>query len=174
MYKKTNNYAYIDGQNLNLGVQSLGWKLDYRRFRIYLREKYNITNAYLFIGFIPENHKLYTALQQSGYILKFKPTLANSEGQYKGNLDGDLILQLLIDFFDHKFDAAVIVTSDGDFYSVVKFLYDKNKLLAVLSPYLKTCSYLLRRTAREKLQFMNTLKNKLEYKRKTPPKDETN
>ena len=43
-----NNYAFIDSQNLNLGIQLLGWKLDYKKFRIYLKEKYNVTKAYIF------------------------------------------------------------------------------------------------------------------------------
>ncbi len=38
MRKKENNYAFIDGQNLNLGIKSLGWKLDFIRFRRYLKE----------------------------------------------------------------------------------------------------------------------------------------
>jgi len=40
MEKNARNYAFIDAQNLNLGIQELGWKLDYRKFRRYLREKY--------------------------------------------------------------------------------------------------------------------------------------
>ena len=40
MESEQNNFAYIDGQNLNLGVKSIGWSLDFKRFRIYLREKY--------------------------------------------------------------------------------------------------------------------------------------
>jgi len=31
MIKELNNYAFIDSQNLNLGVLSLGWKLDYKK-----------------------------------------------------------------------------------------------------------------------------------------------
>jgi len=44
-------YAFIDSQNLNLGVRSLGWKLDWRKFRQYLRNKYNVTDTFLFIGY---------------------------------------------------------------------------------------------------------------------------
>jgi len=33
MKRKENNYAFIDAQNLNLGIQSLGWKLNYKKFR---------------------------------------------------------------------------------------------------------------------------------------------
>ena len=41
MKKRENNFAYIDGANLYRGIESLGWKLDYRRFRVWLFEKYN-------------------------------------------------------------------------------------------------------------------------------------
>lgn len=39
MIDKENNFAYIDGANLYKGIQELGWKLNYRRFRIWLQEK---------------------------------------------------------------------------------------------------------------------------------------
>ena len=90
--KKENNYAFIDSQNLNLGILSLGWKLDYKKFRIYLKEKYNISKAYLFIGYIPSNQDLYSFLQGVGYVLIFKPTLPNDKGEVKGNIDADLVL----------------------------------------------------------------------------------
>jgi hypothetical protein len=35
-------YAFIDSQNLNLGTQSAGWKLDFRKFRLYLKNKYGV------------------------------------------------------------------------------------------------------------------------------------
>ncbi len=73
--KKETVYAFIDSQNLNLGVRSQGWKLDWRKFRQYLRNKYNVTKAYLFIGQVVGNELLYGALQEFGFILIFKPTL---------------------------------------------------------------------------------------------------
>lgn len=161
------NYAYIDSQNLNLGIQSLGWKLDHARFRVYLREKYDVSIAYLFIGYIPENQDLYDSLQKAGYILKFKPVLPNKDGTHKGNIDADLVLQCSIDFYEDHFEGAVIVTSDGDFYSLVKFLYQHGRLKLVMSPYKDTCSLLLKKTAKERIVFMNNLRHKLEYKRKS-------
>ena len=95
--KKTNNYAFIDSQNLNLGVKSQGWKLDWRKFRQYLRNKYHITKAYLFIGHMAGNESLYTFLQESGFILIFKPTLeykVNGKLKIKGNVDAELVLHL--------------------------------------------------------------------------------
>ena len=54
MKRLENNFAFIDSQNLNLAIRSLGWKLDFKRFRIYLEEKYGVKKAYLFIGFMEE------------------------------------------------------------------------------------------------------------------------
>ena len=159
------NYTFIDGQNLNLGVQSMGWKLDWKRFRTYLTEKYNVSTAYIFIGYIPENQKLYASLQKAGYVLIFKPVLPDKDGKVKGNVDADLVLQAMIDFT--QYGKAIIVTSDGDFYSLVRYLYQHQKLLKVLSPYVKTCSVLLKKSAKEKIVFMDNLRKKLEYKRKS-------
>ena len=159
---KENNYAFIDSQNLNLGIQSLGWKLDFAKFRRYLSEKYSVTTAYIFIGYVPQNQDLYSALQKEGYVLILKPTIPDGEGRIKGNVDADLVLQVMLDY--PKFERAIIVSSDGDFYSLVKHLYDHNKLKFVMSPYVKTCSTLLKKSAKEKIIFMDNLKHKLESK----------
>lgn len=164
---KEDNYAFIDGQNLNLGIKGLGWPLDYKRFRIYLSEKYNVSVAYLFIGYVPENSDLYGFLQKSGYFLKFKPVLPNKDGLQKGNVDADLVLQTMVDYHEDNFSKAIIVTSDGDFYCLVKYLYENKKLKMVLSPYVSTCSTLLKKTAKEKICFLSNLRKKLEYKKKS-------
>lgn len=162
MKYRENNFAFIDGQNLNLGIQNLGWKLDFYRFRKYLTEKYSVTTAYYFIGYMPGHQPLYSELQKAGYILIFKPTIPDHNGNVKGNVDADLVLQAMIDF--PNYDKAILVTSDGDFYSLVKYLYQNNKLYFVMSPYIKTCSTLLKKEAKEKIIFMDNLRRKLEYK----------
>ena len=164
MKKDSRNYAFIDSQNLNLGIQKLGWKLDYKKFYIYLKEKYAVKKAYMFIGFVALNQSLYDSLQEAGFILKFKPTVPDADGKIKGNIDADLVLQTILDI--KEYEQAVIVSSDGDFYSLVQHLYQENKLAVVLSPDMKNCSSLLKQTAKEKIWFMNNLQNKLEYKKK--------
>lgn len=165
MKKKPNNYAFIDSQNLNLGIQKLGWNLDYKKFRLYLKEKYHVERAYMFIGFVAGNQKLYDNLQEAGFFLKFKPTIPDENGKIKGNIDADLVLQAMVDYY--SFDKAIIVSSDGDFYSLVAYLYKNGKLKAVLSPDKKRCSSLLKQSGREKMWYMNQLKDKLEYKKKS-------
>jgi len=59
MRKDFNNYAFIDSQNLNLAINDAGWKLDFARFRIYLKDKYKVKKAYLFVGYLSRNERLY-------------------------------------------------------------------------------------------------------------------
>lgn len=147
MNQKRNNFAYIDGANLHKGVLSLKWRLDYKRFRIWLTEKYHVSRAYLFIGLIPKNKELYTYLQESGFTLIFKEVVYDYSGKPKGNCDADLVLQATRDAFENNFDKAIIVASDGDYASLVKFLLEMNKLEIILSPSnVKRCSILLKRT----------------------------
>ncbi|MBU4369957.1 hypothetical protein KKG58_04350 [Patescibacteria group bacterium] len=91
MKKQENNYAYIDGANLHKGIKELGWKLDYKRFRIWLSEKYGVVRAYIFIGLISKYKDLYTYLQESGFTLIFKEVVYDGSGKPKGNCDADLV-----------------------------------------------------------------------------------
>lgn len=125
-------FAFIDSQNLNLGVRSQGWKLDWRKFRQYLRNKYNVKEAYLFIGYKPGNETLYTNLQKMGYLVVMKPTMELPGGIIKGNVDAELVLHTMIQF--KNFDKAIIVSGDGDFFCLVEYLANKNKLLNLLAP----------------------------------------
>lgn len=157
-------YAFIDANNLHLGtVKNLGWKIDYRKFRVWLKDKYNVSVAYMFIGYIKENTPLYDFLRDCSYELIFKPTIEDGNEKIKGNIDADLVLQAMIDF--SKYDKAIIISNDGDFYSLVRYLRKNGKLLYVMSPYRKTLSTLLKREAREKILLIEQLKDKLEYKK---------
>jgi len=164
---KENNFAYIDGQNLNLGVKSMGWNLDFKKFRVYLKEKYKVSNAYYFVGLVQGNEKMYKMLQEFGYILLFKPTVFGDDNKPKGNIDADLVLHSAVDCCKNKFDKAVIVTSDGDFYSLVDYLYENNKLLVVISPNREKCSSLLRKSGKEKMRYLDKSKEKLRHKIKS-------
>ena len=129
MKKELNNYGFIDGQNLYLAIQEIGWKLDYKKFRVYLKEKYGVEKAYMFMGFLPTNQELYNFLQTVGFVLIFKPILENkSLYGVKGNCDAELVLQAMIDF--KAYNKALIVTGDGDFYCLVKYLDTNNILYA--------------------------------------------
>ena len=157
------NYAFIDSQNLNLSILSLGWKLDFQRFRVYLRDKYHVQNAYLFIGYMAENANLYKRLQEMDYICVFRPTLIGADGKTKGNVDAELVLHAMIEF--PNYDKAIIVSGDGDFQCLAKYLLEQGKLAALLVPNQAKYSALLRfKIFKPYLRFVSDLRTKLEMK----------
>jgi uncharacterized LabA/DUF88 family protein len=160
--KDRNNYAFIDSQNLNLAIQGQGWKLNFSRFRKYLADKYGISRAFLFIGYIATNQTLYTALQEQGYILVFKPTLHLGGGKVKGNVDAELVLHAMIEY--PSYDKALIVSGDGDFHCLIKYLKNQGKLEKLMIPNRDRYSSLLREFVPDHVVFMNNLRGKLEYR----------
>lgn len=90
-----NRVAYIDAANLHKGVESLKWKLNYRKFRLWMRQKFGISEAFIFIGLIAKQANLYTSLQSEGYQLVFKDVVFDGDGKAKGNCDADLVLKTL-------------------------------------------------------------------------------
>ena len=170
---KKSIYAFIDSQNLNLSVLNdirnrkkkvfyKGWKLDFQRFFVYLKDKYRVKKAFLFIGYVPGNEQLYVYLQKAGYILIFKPTLEykkRGEVIRKGNVDAELVLHTMDEL--PNYDKAIIVAGDGDYYCLIEYLERKKKLLHVFIPNYYSYSSLLRKF-RKYFVYVNSLRSKLE------------
>lgn len=160
---KLKNYAFIDSQNVYLSIKNQGWKVDYNKLRVYLKDKYNIEKAYLFMGYVEGNQSIYKRLQEDGYIVIFKPTLVYKDGSTKGNCDAELVLHAMIEY--NNYDKAVIVSGDGDFFCLAKYLKDNHKLGAVIVPDQNKYSALLKKinTNDDKfLNFMSDFRNKIE------------
>jgi len=167
-------YAFIDSQNLNLGVGKdiyrnkkciyKGWRLDYKKFRIYLRNKFHVQKAVLFIGYVPSNKQLYNQLKSYGYTLVFKPTTKDGHGKFKGNVDAELVLHVAAVEY-RNYDKAVIVSGDGDFYCLYKYLIQYQKLLNIVIPNTKSESSLLKDLHSYKI-FVKFDREKIEFKTK--------
>lgn len=142
--------------------------MDYKRLRTFLADKYGVKRAYMFIGFDPQQQDLYRFLQESGYILEFKPALTLPSGKKKGNCDAELVLRCVLDI--PSYDKAVIVTGDGDFHCLVKYLKGENKLERLVAPSPTNCSVLLKRLLAQEIEihFLNDQRVKLEYKKRSP------
>src|SRR4051812_37021270 len=148
--KKPNTYAFIDSQNLNLGTQRMGWKLDWRKFRQYLADKHGVTKAYMFIGYMAENESLYEYMYELGFLVVLKPTVdvnvpkdtaEAAEGvdkvdrekpSVKGNVDAELVLYAMKEL--PNYERAIIVSGDGDFFSLAEYLDEQGKLANILTP----------------------------------------
>jgi uncharacterized LabA/DUF88 family protein len=145
-------YAFIDSQNLNVSVQKFGWKMDWRKFRQFLADKYGVEKAYMFIGYVPEYESLYEQMHDAGYAVVLKPTFDLTRPQpemmgddeslakdketekkpVKGNVDAELVLWAMKEM--SNYDQAIIVSDDGDFYCLVEYLESKGRLKALLAP----------------------------------------
>jgi uncharacterized LabA/DUF88 family protein len=141
------NNAYIDGANLHNSIKSQRWEVDYTRLHVWLKEKYSVKHAYIFLGLIPKYKDLYTSLQESGFKLIFKEVVYDDSGKAKGNCDAELVLKVAQDTYEKAFQKAVIISSDGDYAGLVKFLKARNQAEVILSPAIEEkCSVLLKRT----------------------------
>ncbi|KKT81685.1 MAG: hypothetical protein A2V96_00110 [Candidatus Yonathbacteria bacterium RBG_16_43_6] len=134
---------YIDGNNLYRSAKELSFEIDYKKFRGWLRQKYNPANVYLFIGLVPSRTSFYEYLQECGFILVFKQTVS-FEGTVKGNCDAELVLKTVSDFYMKAFTSCILVTGDGDFGCLVQFLQDNKVINRVVAPDEKKCSILLK------------------------------
>lgn len=163
--KKLVNIAYIDAANLDKALKdpTINWVMDYKRFRVWLSDKYQVERAYIFIGLIPKYKALYLHLQECGFELAFKDVLYQN-GRPKGNCDSDLLMKACNDLYEGDLNKAVIVASDGDYAPLVKTLLQKNRLEVVLSPALPDkCSVLLKRT-NAPIAYINDQRSILEAK----------
>lgn len=147
--KKQRVYAFIDSQNLNITINKLGWKIDWRKFRKFLEDRYGVTQAFMFIGYVPEFQEMYDFLHDAGYAIVLKPTFDMSRPRpeeteeekkkepeekkpVKGNIDAELVLWAMKEI--SNYDKAVIISGDGDFYCLVEYLQKKGRLLKLLTP----------------------------------------
>jgi uncharacterized LabA/DUF88 family protein len=155
------NFAFIDAQNVYMGTRAQGWTIDAHKLRTYLRDKYHVSEAFWFVGFLPDMQNFYTLLQRAGFTTVFKEVARDPDGTPKGNVDVDLTLHA-VDLKD-QYERAVLLTSDGDFASLVRYLRERDKLQVILSPHRAHTSYLLRRAAGPgKLEFLEAVRHKLE------------
>lgn len=149
---------YIDGNNLYRGAKELGFNIDYKKFRGWLRQKYNPVHVYLFIGFIPNRINFYEHLKSCGFVLIFKQTVSIA-GIIKGNCDAELVLKVVSDFYTKLFISCIVVTGDGDFGCLIEFLQKNEVMNHVIAPNKKKCSILLKNKNTE-MTFLNEHYNK--------------
>ncbi|MCX6820153.1 MAG: NYN domain-containing protein [Candidatus Adlerbacteria bacterium] len=167
---KESNVAFIDGQNLHLGTKVKAWSINHARFRTYLSDKYHITEAYYFLGFISgEEQDLYDKLQKAGFILSFREHSAALQGNKKGNVDCDIVFGIMKKLVDNEpFDKAFIISGDGDYKRLVDYLVKKGKFGKMLFPNKEFASSLYKNLGGEYFDYLESpdVKAKIAHIRK--------
>jgi len=141
---KKSNIAFIDGQNLHLGTTKQQWKIDLRKFRIYLKDKYAVTEARYHLGFVSEEEQdLYTNLQTCGFVVQFREHSSALKGKKKGNVDTDIVFEAMKILTEKDVvHNIVLVSGDGDYRKLVDYLIEKKRFKKILFPNRKFASSL--------------------------------
>jgi len=149
---RVKNYAFIDSQNLHKSMEAMGYKIDYRRFRLWLKNRHDVERAFMYFGYMEGREALYGYLRQCGFELIFRDVEYHL-GRTKGNVDICLTISVLEMLED--FDRGYLVTSDGDFFDLTEKLKRKERFGGVISPQTsKRCSTLLRKSCAGNISFI--------------------
>lgn len=139
------NQAFIDGQNLIYSFRNsqIG-EVNLLKLRIYLKYKYKVGRAYYFVGYYDENREsLYKKIQEAGFIIVFRSHISSMKSIKKGNVDTDIVFEIMKKIADkEEFNKVVLVSGDGDYFKMVKYLIEKGKFLKLLAPCEKRMSSL--------------------------------
>lgn len=165
---KENNIAFIDGQNLYLGTKEDGWVADLFKLRIYLKDKYKIKEAYYFFGYSDNiKYDLYSKVQKAGFIVIFKKHNEYVITKKKGNVDTDVVFEIMKNLIDNSndFEKIVLVSGDGDYKKVVDYLIEKGKFEKILFPNKKFASSLYKKITIKYYDYLDNkdIKKKIEY-----------
>ncbi len=178
------NIAFIDAQNLHFGTTKcnvcadrlsidtreikfsdctcgFAWKVNLTKFRIYLRENYHVSEAYYFLGYLEDKHgDLYQAIQKAGFIVMFKEHTKLHKSAKKGNIDTDLVFEIMKNLIDNNdFERVILVSGDGDYKKVVDYLILKNRFEKLLFPNKKFASSLYKELGSERFDYLENLKS---------------
>ena len=163
------NYAFIDGQNLHLGTQKIKnpWKIDYKKLRIYLQDKYKVEKAYYLLGYqIDAQNNMYQKLQEDGYIVIFKEHQSGMKTRKKGNIDTDLVFYVMVKLLDNPddFSKIIIISGDGDFKKLIDYLIKKNRFEKILFPNRQFASSLYKSLDAKYQDSLESVKERIKYK----------
>lgn len=157
---KPNNHAFIDCQNLHLATVRADqpWKIDMKRFRVYLQEKYHVSQAYCFLGAYDDNqNEMYKAFQSYGYILIFREHSKALKGNKKGNVDVDIVFEVMKELLEKDaFDKVILVSGDGDYKRMVDYLIKIKRFEKILLPNKVYASSLYKKLSSKYYDYIDT------------------
>ena len=162
--------VFIDTQNMYYSARSIfGRKVNFNNI---VKEAVGECKLIQAIAYVvrtksEEEKPFIDALSNAGIKLREKELMEYLSGQKKADWDVGLTVDV-IRMLD-MLDVIVLVSGDGDFHCLIKYLFENKKLEVLIIPNRYQFSALLKfRIFRPYLRFMNDLKERLSYKRKDP------
>lgn len=102
---------------------------------------------------------MYKEIQKAGFIVLFKEHNSKSKSEKKGNVDTDIVFEIMKNMIENKdFDKIILVSGDGDYKKLVYYLVDKNKFCKILFPNRKYASSLYNALGSEYFDCLENIK----------------
>lgn len=165
--------VFIDASNIYFSQKTLGWKIDFKRLLNYFKEECNLVSVSFYSSINPDNskeRKFHDFLEIIGYTVRHKEIkfIKNEEevkfgGHHKGNIDVDLTIDAISS--KDTYDSFVLLSGDGDFESLIKFLKSYEKYCLVISTKNHISIELIRQA---KFIDFKKLRDKIELKKRIP------
>ena len=134
----------IDGANLYFGAKNLDIQIDYAKLLDLLKGESELAFARIYLATSDDQNQygFLHHVQQSGFEVKSKALIRRRDGSAKGNLDGEMITDLMLE--QEQFDTVVLVTGDSDFaYTVATLKQRQGVRVEVMGLWQNTSSTLI-------------------------------
>ncbi len=153
---------YIDSQNVHKAIEKLWWIIDREKFYKYSKLKFNVDKIKFFVWYIEKYKDFYIHLKNVWYDLVYKKAIILSDWTTKWNVDIDIAISSLVDFYENDLEKFYLVSSDWDYNTLVELMSKKWILWRVLIPSRQSVSILLKKAAWPNIQSIQDIKFLLE------------
>ena len=140
-YIKGKTAVFIDASNIYFSQKTLGWRIDFKKLLDYFKRETDLFRITFYGALNPDNErerKFHDFMEIIGYAVKHKKIKFIRDkddheygGHNKGNVDVDLTIDAV--HFKNDYDSFVLLSGDGDFESLLKYLKTHGKRCIVLS-----------------------------------------
>lgn len=133
--------VFIDASNIYFSQKTMGWRVDFQKLLQYFTQNCDLFRIGFYSAINPDNkkeRKFHDFLDIIGYAVKHKEIKFIKDksdtlhgGHHKGNIDVDLTIDAV--HFRDTYDTFILLSGDGDFESLVKYLKAFKKRCLVMS-----------------------------------------
>lgn len=147
MNSKTKTKVYIDGANVFYIQKDIGFSIDWKKAKEYLKREYDISEVRYYTGIKKDDEKMASYLRYLdaiGFTVITKPMkiikinnnhpmakLHNYSEIYKCNFDVEMTADILLD--RANIDEIILFSGDSDFNYLIKKLYTLGKKVKIFS-----------------------------------------
>ena len=135
-------YCFIDAQNFDsfffkqANITNLNRFIDYKKLYDYLVQNIKVKPGKVFI-FVGENrsYRQVDLFKKFGFqVMLCRAKRENKDGTESHNIDTDLVIKSLTEYYEIEDHDLVLLTGDGDFIPLIDFYEERNAKVELICP----------------------------------------